>query len=71
MYDYVIVGDGKYIGSLIYVCGKSKENAERVLERMLSNPDEEDLRAMKNLTNIRIKKSKSSDCWWNDPFLAN
>ena len=72
MIDYTIVGDTKEYGTcLIYVCGHDKSNAEKVLNRMLTDPDKEDKRVMKTHTNIRIKEQKSEDCWWNDPFLAN
>lgn len=68
--EYIIVGDGLYKGSLIYACG-GKENAEKVLNRMLTNPDDHDLRSMEGLNNFRIEEVVSKDCWWNDPFLAN
>lgn len=70
--EYVIVGDTeKYDGCLLYACGASKENAERVLKRILENPNENDNYIMEGHTNIRIKTTPDEKCWWNDPFLAN
>lgn len=72
MTEYTIVGDTEKYGTcLIYVCGKSKENAEKVLNRMLTAPIDNDKIVMKGMTNIRIHEEKSENCWWNDPFLAN
>jgi len=72
MKDYFIVGDTKRYGTcLIYTCGKSREVAEKVLDRMLNNPNEQDKKELKAHTNIRINEEESENCWWNDPFLAN
>lgn len=72
MKDYYIVGDTKDFGTcLIYTCGKNREHAEKVLDRMLNNPSEQDKEELMAHTNIRIKEEDSDKCWWNDPFLAN
>ena len=64
MSDFVIVGDSKgYKGCLVYVCG-TKERAEKTLHRMLNNPDENDKRVMKNMSNFRIEEVEEQDCWW-------
>lgn len=64
MSDYIIVGDTeKYGECLIYVCS-TKENAEKVLDQMLNNPTENDLRVMQGLTNLRIKEVPRENCWW-------
>ena len=65
--EYIIVGDTKqYDSCLIYVCGKSKEGAEKAVRRMLTNPDKHDIQAMKGHTNIRVKEVEDKTCWWND-----
>jgi hypothetical protein len=65
--EYVIVGDTKeYKNCLIYVCGKSQENAEKILEGILNNPTENDKLVTKGHTNLRIEKVEDSECWWND-----
>lgn len=65
--EYTIVGDsGTSKACLIYACGPDKEFAEKVLEKMLTNPDENDLAVMKDLTNLRVKEVDSKDCWWNE-----
>lgn len=70
--QYIIVGDtANYKGCLIYPCGKSKENAEKTLKRLLENPNDNDKYCMKGHTNIRIETTSDENCWWNDPFLAN
>lgn len=64
MGDYIIIGDTKdYKDCLIYVCGPY-DNAEKVLHRMLTEPDENDKRLMQDHTNLRIKFEPEQDCWW-------
>jgi hypothetical protein len=74
--EYVIVhdveGTDNYNGCLLYVCGTSREHAESVLHRILNNPSQDDLRNIaKGYINFRIEEVPASQCWWNDPFLAN
>ena len=55
--DYIIVGDTERVeGCLICVAGKTKETAEEVLNRMLTNPTENDKRLMFGHRNLRIKE---------------
>ena len=64
--EYIIVGDtDNYKDCLIYTCGVNKETAEKCLQRMLNNPDEQDSKILKTHSNIRIKSVKREDCWWN------
>lgn len=66
MNEYIIVGDVAQLGEcLIYVCGTSCEWADKLLDRMLNNPTENDIRAMKGHTNLRVKEVSAEDCWWN------
>ena len=44
---------------------KEKEQAERVLNRMLNNPTRGDEQIMRGKSNIRVKEVASKDCWWN------
>ena len=63
---YIIVGDaGKYEGCLIRSCA-SKDNAEQTLERMLSDPTDNDKKMMEGHTNIRIEEVTSDKCWWEE-----
>ena len=72
MTEYIIVGDTeKYDGCLIYTCGTDKSWAEKVLERMLTNPDEQDKQELAKHSNLRVEAVQEKDQWWNDPFLAN
>lgn len=72
MSEYVIVGDTKnYDGCLIMVCRGDRNFAEKVLQRMLNNPTQNDKRCMEGHTNLRIEEVEEKDCWWNDPFLVN
>ncbi len=65
--EYVIVGDTKeYKNCLIYVCGKSRENAEKILKGILNNPTENDKLVTKRHTDLRIEEIEDSECWWND-----
>jgi hypothetical protein len=67
MKEYLIVGDTKnHKDCLIYRCGNNQEYAERVLNRLLNNPNDNDKFASKGHFNIRLKEVDSSDCWWND-----
>ena len=72
MAEYTIVGDTEKYGTcLIYACGTNREHTEKVLDRMLNNPDANDVLVMKGHTNIRINEVEEKKAWWNDPFLAN
>lgn len=72
MTEYVIVGDTKnYIGCLVATCGINKEYANKILNRMMHNPTENDKLLCKGHINLRIEENESKDCWWNDSFLAN
>ena len=65
--EYLIVGDTKYHKDcLIYRCGNNRENAERVLDRLLNSPNDYDKLVSKGHFNIRLKEVDSSECWWND-----
>lgn len=64
MSDFIIIGDtDKYKECLIYTCG-NKENAEKILYRMLNNPNENDKKVMKGHYNFKIKEVPEEDCWW-------
>ena len=65
MNDYVIIGDTKdYEGCLVCVCF-SLNNATEVLNRMLTNPTDNDKRIMQGCHNLRIKEVPEKDCWWH------
>lgn len=66
--EYLIIGDTKnYKNCLIYRCGNNRENAERVLDRLLNNPNDNDKFVSKGHFNIRIEEvDDSSECWWSD-----
>ena len=73
--EYIIVGDVyaqkdgvkllRNDGCLVLICGKSYENAQASLNRILTNPDENDKKLMKDHENLRIEEVKDEDCWWN------
>lgn len=64
--DYVIVGDTeKFEDCLVCIAGNTYENAEKVLNRMLNEPTENDKRLMLGHTNFRIKFVEAEYCWWN------
>ncbi len=72
MKEYIIVGDTKsFKDCLITVVRGDRNAAEKVLERMLYAPTENDYKLMEGHKNLRIKEVKEKDQWWNDPFLAN
>lgn len=65
--EYIIVGDAEdYKDCLVLACGTSKEHAEEVLNRMLSNPTASDKMMIKGHKNLRIKEVPKNNCWWND-----
>ena len=65
MNDYVIVGDTEqYKGCLVCVCG-TPDNAEKVLHRMLTNPNDNDKKLMQDHHNFRIEEVPEKDCWWH------
>lgn len=64
---YIIVGDTETSkGCLVMTCGASKERAEEVLNKLLSDPEEQDKRMIEGHTNLRVEEVDSSDCWWED-----
>lgn len=64
--EYIIVGDIEKLGTcLIYTCGKSRDWANKILDRMLNNPTEQDIKEVAKFTNIRVKEVPPEDCWWN------
>lgn len=68
MVRYIIVGDTeKYRGCLVCTCGgKSKEDADKQLERMRKNPTENDKRIMEGHSNLRVEEVAQKDCWWDE-----
>lgn len=69
---WIIVGDtDKYVGCLMYTIVGDKNYAEKVLDRILNDPDDEDKKMLKTHHNVRIEETEPKDEWWNDPFLAN
>ena len=65
--DFIIKGDSKeYKDCLICVCGTSREVAEEHLDKMLSNPSENDKRLMEGMSNFRIEEVEEKDCWWRN-----
>lgn len=66
MNEYIIVGDTeKFKDCLVYVCGKSIDHANNVLNKMLTNPDDNDKKVMKGLSNFRVIEVLEEDCWWH------
>ena len=66
MTEYIIVGDTERSKEcLIYICGKDKTHAENELTRMLTNPNDNDKRAMKGHFNLKVMETKSEENWWN------
>lgn len=65
--DCIIVGDTDHFdGCLICVAVKSKESAEETLNRMPSNPTENDKRLIDDHRNLRIKEVPEEKCWWRN-----
>lgn len=65
--DFIIVGDAEeHRECLVCVAGRTKERAEEVLNRMLTNPTENDKRIMERHNNFRIKEIAAEDCWWRE-----
>lgn len=64
--EYIIKGDTeKFNDCLVFTCGESKERAEEILNRILTNPTENDKRIIKGHTNLRIAECPKEKCWWN------
>ena len=63
--DWIIIGDiDKYQGCLIATCGKNLDNAEKSLNRMIKDPNDNDKRLIEGYKNLRLKLVKPDDCWW-------
>ena len=64
--EYIIKGDTKKFNDcLICCCGEDKSRAEETLNRMISNPTDNDKRLIAGHTNLRIKEVPKEKCWWN------
>ena len=64
--EYIIKGDTKKFNDcLICCCGESKSRAEEILNRMVSNPTDNDKRLIAGHTNLRIEEVTKEKCWWN------
>lgn len=65
-YEYVIKGDTeRFKDCLVFVCGSSEERANEILNRMLTNPNDNDKRLIKGHSNLRVTKVQKDFCWWN------
>ncbi len=72
MKEYIIAGDTeKYNECLIYICGSKKQIAEKILERMLTNPTDNDKFVMQGHKNLRVVEVEGRDAWWSDPFMRD
>lgn len=64
--EFIIVGDTEeFDDCLIYTCGRDRDRAELVLNRIINNPTENDKRVCEGHKNFRIKEVNSKNCWWN------
>ena len=63
--EFIICGKCERGDALVYVCGAKRENAERLLDRILNAPTENDLRVTKGLSDFYIEEIPSKDAWWN------
>lgn len=64
--QYIIIGDtDKFTDCLIYVCGESLVEAEKILFRMRCNPNSIDKYFLQNHKNLRIRPVERADCWWD------
>lgn len=64
--EYIIKGDTpEFSNCLVYVCSKSVEVTKEHLHRMLNNPNENDMKLIRNMTNLKIEEVEDKDCWWN------
>ena len=64
--EYIIIGDTeKYKDCLVCICGCKKEFANEVLERMISNPTDNEKRLIAGHSNLRIAEVPKERCWWN------
>ena len=64
--EYIIIGDTKEFNDcLICCCGENKSRAEETLNRMISNPTDNDKRLIAGHNNLRIAEVPKEKCWWN------
>lgn len=68
--EWIIVGDFGKLGECLIRPAGTKQDAEKLLDRMLTNPNDNDKRLMKDAQNLRIKEVESAKAWWNDPVLV-
>lgn len=64
--EYIIICDtNRYKDCLVCIAGNTLEKASEVLNRMLSNPTEDDKKIMSGCTNFRVSFVEEKDCWWH------
>ena len=64
--EYIIKGDTEeFEDCLVLVCGASLEHAKQVLNRILTNPNDNDKKIIRCHKNLRIKEVSDEQCWWN------
>ena len=64
--EYVITAEYPRNGRcLVAVCGKNLEKAKEILNKMKTNPDDNDLRLIKEGKDLMIEEVEDKDCWWN------
>ena len=68
--EYIIIADYKGFGKCMVIPCGTKSAAEIILERMQTNPTENDKRLIGDGTNLRIEAIELKDAWWNDPVLV-
>lgn len=71
--EYIIIGYYPELDSWCLVClaGTEEEHALEVLKRMITEPDENDKKLIRNATVLSIDTVSKKDAWWNDPFLMS
>lgn len=68
--EWIIAGDFGKLGECLIRLAGTKQDAEALLDRMQTNPNDNDKRLTKGAKNLRIKEVDSATAWWNDPVLV-
>jgi hypothetical protein len=63
--EYIIKGDTEEFPDFLIYISVTFEAAQKDLERILNNPNENDKKLIVGHTNLRIEEVPKEKCWWN------
>lgn len=71
--EYTIIGfyPERGLWALVSPAGADKNEALKILRRMVLEPTENDKKLIGNATVLSINTIRKEEAWWNDPFMLD